>query len=101
MLRQQSESQPATFAVLQRDGQDEGKEKLVFLEERAAHVVVDAHSEVLVQVLDTLVQVVRLLAVFYWLKNCARSMKKFLTRTADQKLSPTEIIEFNKITEKS
>ena len=45
------------------DAEDEGEEKLVFLEQRATDVLVDAVREVLVQVGDALLQVVRLLRV--------------------------------------
>ena len=45
------------------DAEDEGEEKLVFLEQRATDVLVDAVREVLVQVGDALFQVVRLLRV--------------------------------------
>ena len=52
-----------SLALEDADTEQEGEEKLVLLEQRAADVAVNTVGEVLVQVSDAVVQVVRRLAV--------------------------------------
>lgn len=53
--------------------ENNGEEKLVFLEQASTHVPVDTVSEVVVQVLDSLIQFACRLAVIYRLNETAKN----------------------------